>query len=153
MSETIISTTPDCEIVTTRTVHAPINVVFEAWANPDHLKNWWGPAGFTNTFLEFDFRPGGKWKFIMHGPDKGNYNNECEFLIIDRPHCIAWKRFSKPLFQVVFYFEQAGEKQTTIIFKMLFDTAAECSKLKPFVLDKNEENFDRLEQELQLMTA
>ena len=50
---------PDCEIVSTRIIYKPTELVFNAWANPDHLKKWWGPAGFTNTFNEFDFRVGG----------------------------------------------------------------------------------------------
>ena len=61
MTTEYLSTTPDCEIRSTRIVNASIELVFEAWANPNHLKNWWGPAGFTNTFNEFDFQPGGKW--------------------------------------------------------------------------------------------
>lgn len=73
-----------------------------------HLKNWWGPAGFTNTFNEFDLRPGGKWRFIMHGPDKGNYHNECECIKIEKPTLIAWKRSSKPIFQVVAAFEEVS---------------------------------------------
>jgi uncharacterized protein YndB with AHSA1/START domain len=101
MESEFFSATPDCEIVTSRIVNASKNLAFSAWTDPNHLKNWWGPAGFTNTFNVFDFRPGGKWSFIMHGPDKGNYANECEFIKIDKPNLIAWKRFSKPLFQVV----------------------------------------------------
>ena len=151
MTSEIITTTPDCEIVTTRVLNTPIHLVYSAWSDPNHLKNWWGPKGFTNTFNEFDFRVGGKWSFIMHGPDKGNYSNECEFIKIDTPNLIAWKRFSKPLFQVVFTFEEVAEDKTKVVFKMLFNSADECNKLKPFVVDKNEENFDRLEKELKTM--
>ncbi len=153
MTSEIITTTPDCEIVTTRVLNTPIHLVYSAWSDPNHLKNWWGPKGFTNTFNEFDFRVGGKWSFIMHGPDKGNYSNECEFIKIDNPNLIAWKRFSKPLFQVVFTFEEVAEDKTKVVFKMLFNSADECNKLKPFVVDKNEENFDRLEIELAKMTS
>ena len=53
------------EIVTTRVVDAPRDRVFGAWANPDQLARWWGPEGFTNTFYEFDLRPGGAWRFVM----------------------------------------------------------------------------------------
>ena len=148
MATEIINTTPDCEIVTSRTVNFAIEKVFEAFANPAHLKNWWGPAGFTNTFNEFDFKVGGKWSFVMHGPEAGNYANECEFIKIEKPTLIAWKRHSQPLFQVLFTFESLADNQTKIVFKMLFDTAKECSKLKPYVVDKNEENFDKLEVEL-----
>lgn len=148
----IFPTTPDCEIVTTRTFNAPKEVLFSAWSNPNHLKNWWGPNGFSNTFTEFDFREGGKWDFIMHGPDKGNYHNQVEFVKIDAPDLIAWKRHSKPLFNVLFTFESTGAT-TKVVFKMIFDTPEECAKLKPYVVDKNEENFDRLEDELKKMTS
>jgi len=151
MASDIFSATPNCEITTTRIVNFPINLVFKAWKDPNHLKNWWGPKGFTNTFNEFDLRQGGKWNFIMHGPDKGNYPNEVEFIKIEEPNLIAWKRHSKPLFQVLFTFEEVSDDKTKIIFKMIFDTAEECNKLKPYVVDKNEENFDRLEVELTKM--
>ena len=70
------------EIISTRIINAPREKVYRAFANPQHLKNWWGPAGFTNTFYEFDFRAGGKWKFTMHAPDGANYENESEFVEI-----------------------------------------------------------------------
>jgi uncharacterized protein YndB with AHSA1/START domain len=148
MATEITITTPDSEIVSSRIVNAPRELVYRAWTEPDHLKKWWGPAGFTNTFNEFDFRVGGKWSFIMHGPDKGNYTNECEFIKIEKPSVIAWKRHSKPLFQILAAFEEVSSEKTKIIFKMLFNSAEECSKLKPYVVDKNEDKFDRLENEL-----
>lgn len=147
-----MTTNPDCEIVSSRIVNASQELVYKAWTDPNHLKNWWGPAGFTNTFNEFDLRLGGKWSFIMHGPDKGNYANECEFIKIEKPNLIAWKRHSKPLFQVVATFEEVTNDKTKIVFRMIFDTPEESNKLRPFVVDKNEENFDRLEQELIKMT-
>ena len=152
MTTEIITTTPDCEIVSSRIFNAQRALVFRAWSDPNHLKNWWGPAGFTNTFNEFDFRVGGKWRFIMHGPDKGNYVNECAFIKIDSPSLIAWQRFSKPIFQVVATFEEVSNDQTKLVFKMLFNTSDECRKVKAFAVDKNEENFDRLEHELTKMT-
>jgi uncharacterized protein YndB with AHSA1/START domain len=147
----IIQTTPDSEIVSTRTVNAPQEIVFRAWSEPEHLKNWWGPNGFTNTFNVFDFQVSGKWSFVMHGPDKGNYANECEFIKIDPPSLIAWKRYSKPIFQVLATFEAIDQNHTKIVFKMLFNTAEECIKVKKFAVDKNEENFDKLERELSKM--
>lgn len=153
MPTEILTATPDCEIVSTRIVNAPQELVYRAWTAPEHLKNWWGPAGFTNTFNEFDLRVGGKWSFIMHGPDKGDYPNECEFIKIEAPSFIAWKRYSKPLFQVVATFEEIAADKTKVVFKQLFDTAEECGKIKVFAVDKNEENLDRLEDELRKMNA
>jgi len=151
MTTEIIKTTPDSEIVTTRIFKASQELVYKAWTDPAHLQNWWGPNGFTNTFNEFDFKVGGKWSFIMHGPDKGNYPNEVEFIEIEKPSLIAWKRHSKPHFQVLATFHKVSDNETKVIFKMLFNSPEECSKLKPFVVDKNEENFDRLEVELNKM--
>lgn len=148
----IPSAKPDCEIVSTRVFNTPRPKLYRAWSNPKHLKNWWGPKGFTNTFHEFDFRVGGKWSFTMHAPDKGHFNNACEFTYIEEPSLIAWKRHSQPLFSVVAVFEEISANQTRLIFKMLFDTPQACSKLRPFVTDKNEENFDRLETELSHMS-
>lgn len=152
MKTEILQTTPDCEIRSSRIVNYSVELVFTAWTNPNHLKNWWGPKGFSNTFKEFNLRPGGKWSFVMHGPDKGNYVNECEFVLIEKPKLIVWKRISKPLFNVVAEFEEIASNQTKIIFRMVFDTADECNKIKPFAIEKNEENFDKLEMELMKMS-
>lgn len=151
MTGEIITTTPDSEIVTTRIFNYAQTMLFRAWSDPAYLKQWWGPKGFTNTFHAFDFREGGTWKFIMHGPDKGNYANECEFIKIVEPSLIAWKRHSKPLFQVCTTFEALSTYKTICTFKMLCTTVEECQKLKPYVVDKNEENFDRLEKVLEKM--
>ncbi|AWK05353.1 ATPase [Flavobacterium crocinum] len=151
MTSEILSTTPDSEIVTTRVLNFSQELVFKAWSEPKHLKNWWGPNGFTNTFHEFDFREGGIWKFTMHGSEKGNYENDVEFIKIEKPNLIAWKRHSKPLFQILATFDALSENETKVVFKMLFETKEECQKLKPYVVDKNEENFDKLEIELSKM--
>lgn len=138
-------------ITSTRTIAEPINKVFRAWTEPEHLKNWWGPNGFTNTFHEFDLRPGGKWKLTMHGPDKGNYENEAEFITIEKPRLIYWKRHSQPLFNVLATFEEISTNETKIVFKMIFDAPKDYETILKFAPEKNEENFDRLEAELKRM--
>lgn len=147
----ILSTSSEREIVTTRIFNFPRQLVYRAWTEPDHLKNWWGPNGFTNTFHTFDFRVGGRWSFTMHAPDKGNFQNECTFAIIHEPELLVWDRQSKPLFQVEVVFEKITDNKTKVIFKQKFETVEECSKLRKFVPEKNEENMDRLEMELQKM--
>ena len=142
------TTSPECEIVTTRTFHYPRQLVYKAWTTPDHLKNWWGPKGFTNTFHTFDLRVGGRWIFTMHGPDKGNYENACTFLEIREPELLVWSRQSKPLFQVEVVFKEISENETIVTFKQQFATEEECIKIKKYVTDKNEENMDKLENEL-----
>jgi uncharacterized protein YndB with AHSA1/START domain len=146
-----IASNPDCEIVSTRTMDFPRELVYAAWTEPEHFKNWWGPAGFTNTFHVFDLRPGGRWKFTMHGPDKGNYENEAEFVKLEPPALIAWKRHSQPLFRVLATFAEVEPGRTLVVFRQIFDTERECGKVKKFAVEKNEENFDRLEAELARM--
>jgi hypothetical protein len=72
---------------------------------------------------------------------------------IDKPNLIAWDRLSKPIFQVVVTFEELAAGMTKIIFKMIFNSAEECNKVKSFAPGKNEENFDRLENELSKMVS
>jgi uncharacterized protein YndB with AHSA1/START domain len=141
----------DCEIMSARVLNVPREIVFKAMTEPEHLKNWWGPKGFTNTFNEFDMRPGGKWSFVMHGPDKGNYRNECVFMQIVKPELVSWDRLSEPKFQMFIKLEEPEPQTTKVIFRMVFATPELCTKVRPFAREKNEENFDRLEAELKTM--
>ena len=61
--------TADREIVISRVIGAPRELVFEAFTRVRHLSRWWGPEGFTTTTRSFEFRVGGEWDFVMHGPD------------------------------------------------------------------------------------
>lgn len=70
------------EILLSRVLHAPRELVWEAWTNPKHVVNWWGPRGFTNTTKRHEFRVGGYWEHMMHGPDGTNYPNKAKFLEI-----------------------------------------------------------------------
>jgi uncharacterized protein YndB with AHSA1/START domain len=72
----------DNEIIISRVLHAPRELVWDAWTNPKHVVNWWGPRGFTNTLKRHEFRVGGYWEHTMHGPDGTNYPNKAKFLEI-----------------------------------------------------------------------
>jgi uncharacterized protein YndB with AHSA1/START domain len=141
----------DREIVTKRVFDAPRELLFQAWTDPDHLAHWWGPKGFRNTFHEFDLRPGGEWRFTMHGPDGVDYQNESVFVEIAKPERVVFDHL-KPMhkFRVTATFvEQAGK--TEVAFRMRFESPAECAKVKGFVVEANEQNLDRLEAELAKM--
>ena len=139
------------EIFSTRLLHAPVAIVYQAFANPNHLQHWWGPEGFTNTIHEFDLRPGGKWILTMHGPDKGHYENASVFEEVIPNERVSWQRHSQPLFAMAIEFEKKEPSQTLISFPMLFETEEECNKIRRFAEPKNEENFDRLEREIAKM--
>ena len=87
----------------------------------------------------------------MHGPEKGNYVNEVVFIKIEKPVRIAWNRLSNPIFQVVASFEELAIDRTKIVFKMLFENEGLCNTIRRFAPEKNEENFDKLENELRRM--
>ena len=80
----------DREIVSTRLFEFPRELVFRAWTEPEHLARWWGLKGFTNTFHEFDIRPGGLWRFTMHGPTGTDFHNESVFREIAKPERIIF---------------------------------------------------------------
>lgn len=83
--------TADREIMVTRTIEGPRRLVFEAYTDAAHLAQWWGPNGFTTTTRSFEFRPGGVWEFIMHGPDGTDYPNRIEWLEIVPPERIVYR--------------------------------------------------------------
>lgn len=81
----------DREIVVSRMVDGPRQVVFKAYTQVKHLANWWGPDGFTTTTRSFEFRPGGVWDFIMHGPDGTDYPNWIKWREIVPPERIVYE--------------------------------------------------------------
>jgi uncharacterized protein YndB with AHSA1/START domain len=146
-----VETLADRQIVSTRVVDAPRARVFRAWTDPAHLVRWWGPKGFTNTFHEFDLRPGGTWRFVMRAPNGAEFQNTSVFVEIVAPEGIVFRHESPPEFQVTATFaEQAGK--TRISFQMLFESADACEKVRSFAPEANEQNFDRLEAELTRMS-
>ncbi|HTY38915.1 MAG TPA: SRPBCC family protein [Bacteroidota bacterium] len=135
------------EIVSTRVYDVSPERLFEAWTDPDQISKWWGPKGFTNTFHVFDPRPGGVWKFIMHGPNGGNYPNESHFIEVQKPERIVFRHVSPPFFLTTATFERVGS-QTRLVWRMLFDTAEEYRKVASFAVEGNLQNLDRLQVHL-----
>ena len=83
------SATADREIVVSRVVDAPPELVFEAFTEVRHLSRWWGPDGFTTTTRSFEFRVDGEWDFVMHGPDGTDYQEWIAWTEIAPPERIA----------------------------------------------------------------
>lgn len=140
------------EIVSTRVFNTPRGQVFKAWTDPNQLSQWWGPKGFTSTFHEFDLRPGGTWRFVMHGPKGVNYQNKSIFVDILNPERIIFDHVTGPKFQAVATFSEEGGK-TTLTYRMVFKSVAACKRVRAFAVQGNEENFDRLESLLANTTS
>src|SRR5438128_11023737 len=83
------SATADREIVISRVISAPPELVFEAFTAVRHLSQWWGPQGFSTTTRAFEFRVGGAWDFVMHGPDGTDYQEWITWTEIVPPERIA----------------------------------------------------------------
>src|SRR5262245_54382768 len=78
-------------IIGSRVLDAPRALVFSVWTDPKHLAQWWGPNGFATTTHAYDFRPGGVWRFVMHGPDGRDYQNRITFDEIIPPKRIVYR--------------------------------------------------------------
>lgn len=132
------------QIISSRLIRVPRELVFRAFTDPALLARWWGPKGFTNTFETFDLRPGGRWEFVMHGPNGKAYANLSEFVEVREPEEIVFNHLVAPLFQMTIGFEEV-ENRTRFSFRMLFETVEEYENVKSYVAQANEQNFDRLE--------
>ena len=112
--------TKDREMHIDVTLDAPIDNVWQAWADPAQIVQWWGPNGFTNTMQTFDLREGGEWRFTMHGPDGKDYLNKSEFIEVI-PQRVFKFEHSSPHFITTVLFEAKGN-ETHIDWTMLFDS-------------------------------
>lgn len=137
--------TRDRELLISRTLNAPVALVWEVWSRPEHISQWWGPDGFTNTIYTMDFRPGGEWDFVMHGPDGRDYKNKSRFKEIIPFKKIVYDHVSGPKFTATIEFDDQGEK-TGIRWHMLFETAEEFIQVvKTFKADEGlKQNIVRL---------
>lgn len=111
----------DREIVITRRYDAPRDLVWQSWTEPDHVKHWWGPDGFTLTIHEMDVRPGGLWHFHMHGPDGTDYLNQIVYVEVMKPERLVYDHGPTPKFQSTITFREQGDK-TEITMRTIFAT-------------------------------
>lgn len=121
----------DCEIVIERTYDAPASLVWKAWTDPAHLALWWGPVGFRTSTSRFALKPGGDWRFVMHGPDGTDYQNHITFLEVSEPRKLVYKHGGdvdcEPVnFQVEVTFEPVGPGgiQTKLTMRSVFSSKA-----------------------------
>jgi uncharacterized protein YndB with AHSA1/START domain len=101
----------DRQFAISRVFDAPPDAVFARWSDPEHLARWWGPEGFSLTVDSFDFRPGGEWRFTMHGPDGTDHHN-------------------RPDERLVFHLtDRAGSEDASLTFVVTFDAFGERTAL------------------------
>jgi uncharacterized protein YndB with AHSA1/START domain len=117
--------TADREIVISRVIDAPRELVFEAFTQVRHLSQWWGPDGFTTTTRAFQFREGGAWDFVMHAPDGTEYQEWITWTEITPPERIVMlhgeSRDDPNAFESTLAFTPHGTA-TRIVMRTVFPT-------------------------------
>ena len=131
---------------TSREIPATIKQVFAAISQPERLARWWGPAGFTNTFNVCEFKHGGRWSFIMHGPNGANYPNENVFAEIEPPRKLVVKHASEPKYRLTIELVPAA-LGTVVSWAQEFESSEVARRLEHIVVPANEQNLERLSVE------
>jgi uncharacterized protein YndB with AHSA1/START domain len=157
----ILAGRPDREIVISRVVDAPRELVWQAWTDPQHVHHWWGPRGFSTTMKKMDFRVGGVWEHVMHGPDGTNYPNKSTFKEIVPLERITYAhgggREDGPgaSFTATWTFETVADGKTKLTGRMVFPTAeARDFVVREFgAIEGGRQTLERLAEYLPLMTA
>jgi uncharacterized protein YndB with AHSA1/START domain len=154
------SKTADREVIAIRTLNAPRDLVFEVWTNPKHVIQWWGPKGFTNTIHEMDVKPGGVWRFVMHGPDGTDYPNKIIFKEVIKPRLLSFEhgwdvadlKKDPRTFDVTVNFEANGNT-TEVTMTMVFKSKAVRDEVveKYGAIEGNKQMMDKLEEYLKAM--
>jgi len=123
------------EIVLTRVVDAPRSLVWRIWTDPGEVTRWWGPTGFTTHTQEMDVRPGGRWRFVMRGPDGREYQNLITYLEVEAPARMVYrhggeKGLEPVSFETIVTLEELGPTRTRVTLHSIFPSA----KARAFVV-------------------
>lgn len=133
---------------TSREIPATVEQVFAAISDPERLARWWGPADFTNTFNVCEFKNGGHWSFVMHGPNGENYPNENVFRDIEPYKRIVIQHVSQPKFFLTVVLELTDNGGTLVRWEQEFEDSKVASGIEHIVVPANEQNLDRLSAEI-----
>jgi uncharacterized protein YndB with AHSA1/START domain len=132
---------------TERTLPFSPQTVYNAFASAEVLATWWGPDGFTNEFETFEFQVGGRWTFVMVGPDGARYPNQSVFTELEPASRVVIRHDCQPFFTLrVQLTPVAGGTQ--VLWTQVFDDAHIAQAVKAIVEPANEQNLDRLTRAL-----
>lgn len=137
----------DTQIATMRTFAHSLDRLWEAWTDPALIGLWWGPDGFRTTTSVFEFKPGGRWIFTMHGPNGVDYPNEVVFDEIVERSCIRYTHV-KPPFRVEVLFDPITPTITKVVFLMSFASKEDRDAKRVYADIANEQFMTRLDRVL-----
>ena len=142
----------DTTFLTERTLPFSPQAVYSAFATADVLASWWGPEGFTNEFETFEFQVGGRWTFVMVGPDGARYPNQSVFTELDPASRLVIRHGCEPFFTLTVQLTQVADG-THLRWDQVFDDVHIAQAVKAIVEPANEQNLDRLTRTLSQITA
>lgn len=144
----------DREVLITRIINAPRDLVFDAWMDSKHADKWMGPAGYITVTQSMDVRPGGMWRFTMSGP-QGVFPNRVTYIEVVKPSRLVYRHGADKdddpdAFEVTVTFEDLGGR-THITMRSVFPTADVRDRVvKEFkAIEGGYQTLERLEQLLQ----
>jgi uncharacterized protein YndB with AHSA1/START domain len=130
-----------------REIPATPEQVFAAFNQPERLARWWGPSGFTNTFKICEFKPGGRWSFIMHGPNGAKYPNEIVLAEIEPYSKIVVDHVSEPKYRLTIGFNPS-KTGTLVTWSQAFHNPDVARRIEHIVVPGNDQNLERLSAEV-----
>lgn len=148
------------EIVISRVVDAPQELVWQAMTDPKHVVQWWGPRGFSMTIETMEVRVGGIWKHVMHGPDGTDYPNKSVFTEVSKPERLCFshgggaKGQPGVTFDATWTFETVEASKTRVTIRMVFPTAeARDAVVKAYgAIEGGHQTLERLSEHLPTMS-
>lgn len=147
------------EVVLSRVIKARRETVFAAWTDPQHLPQWFGPAGFTIESREIDIRVGGLWRFDMIAPDGTRYTNRMRFLRIEPPRLIVFDHGSDidddpDTFRVTVTFDAQSDGKTVLTLRQLHPTKARREQVIGFgAVEYGNQTLDKLARHAEAMAG
>ena len=139
-------------LIHTRLLDAPRDLVWEVWTHPEHIKEWWGPDGFSLTTKSMHVETGKTWEFIMHGMGR-DWDNKIEYTEVKKPSMLSYRHSGHSSedynFTVTVLFEEVEEK-TLLTMTSVFKSKAIIDELnrKVNAIEGGKQNLNRLENYL-----
>jgi uncharacterized protein YndB with AHSA1/START domain len=133
---------------TERTLPFSPQLVYNAFASAELLATWWGPEGFTNEFQVFEFNVGGRWQFVMVGPDGARYQNQNIFTELESASRVVIRHDCEPFFTLTVQLTQVADG-THLSWHQVLDNVEMARAVRQRVGPANEQNLDRLTRVLE----
>ncbi|MDF1609642.1 SRPBCC domain-containing protein [Hoeflea sp. YIM 152468] len=123
--------------------------LYDAYADPHKLAQWWGPEGFSNTITAFDLKPGGQWRISMTADNGTDFHNRWTFDEVVEGRTVRMTHH-EPVHRFTLEMSFADEgAHARLSWRMLFDRTEDTEAMEKFLHAANEQNFDRLQRVLQ----